>query len=222
MIKESIGQLKISRLTENFYVFTTYSNYQGSKYPANGMYVVSDEGVLLFDSPWDTTQFQPLLDTIMSRHKKPVVFCIATHFHEDRTAGLEFYKSKGVKTYTTIKTDSISKARGMKRGEFMIGRDTTMRFGQYSFEIIYPGPGHAPDNIIAWFGKEKILYGGCLIKSTDDKTLGNLGDANLKAYAGTLKYVERRCPDPHYIIPGHNSWKNKKSLKHSRKMAEKL
>lgn len=214
--------LTITPLTNNFYVFTTYGEYQGEYYPANGMYVLTREGAILFDSPWDTTQFQPLLDSIRIKHQTSVKVCFVTHFHEDRTAGLEYYRQQGIKTYTTRLTDDYSKKRGMKRAEFLIETDTTFTMGEYSFQIIYPGPGHAPDNSVAWFPQQKVLYGGCLIKSTDDTTLGNLGDANVKAYPSTLKNLQQKCPQPQYIIPGHNGWKSVGSLKHTLKMAEKL
>ncbi len=214
--------LKISHLTGDFYIFTTYNFYKGVRIPANGMYMVTNDGVVMFDSPWDTTQFQPLLDSIKARHNKNVIMCIATHFHEDRTSGLEYYRQQGIKTYTTRQTDELSKKRGMKRAEFLINKDSVFISGQHSFQTYYPGQGHAPDNIIIWFEKEKILYGGCLIKSVEDSTLGNLADANVKKYASTIKNVQMKCKNPKYIIPGHNNWTNTNSLEHTLKMAQEL
>jgi metallo-beta-lactamase class B len=220
--QQALPKLEIARLAENFYVYTTYSNYQGNRIPANGLYILTDRGAVVIDSPWDTTQFQPLLDSIKVKHNKHVEMCIATHFHEDRTAGLEYYRSKGIKTYTTKRTDELSIKRGMKRAEFLIERDTIFTVGQYSFRLIYPGHGHTPDNIVLWFEKEKILYGGCLIKSREDKTLGNLADASIKDYATTLKNVQQKCKNPKHIIPGHNDWSSTESLSHSLRMAEAL
>lgn len=220
--QQALPKLEITFLAENFYVYTTYSNYQGNRIPANGLYFLTDRGVVIIDSPWDTTQFQPLLDSIKVKHNKHVAMCIATHFHEDRTAGLEYYRSKGIKTYTTKRTDELSIKRGMKRAEFLIERDTMFTVGQYSFKVMYPGHGHTPDNIVIWFEKEKILYGGCLIKSIKDKTLGNLADASVKDYATTLKNVQQKCKNPKHIIPGHNDWSSTESLSHSLRMAEAL
>ncbi len=150
------------------------------------------------------------------------MLCIATHFHEDRTAGLEYYRQQGIKTYTTVQTDEWSQKRGMKRAEFLLKKDTGFKVGAYTFETYYPGPGHAPDNIVIWFEKEKVLYGGCLIKSAYDSTLGNLGDANAAAYAATIKKVQRKCRNPKYIITGHNDYTNTRSLEHTLKMAQQL
>jgi metallo-beta-lactamase class B len=98
-------KLKISHLTGDFYIYTTYNTYQESKLPANGMYLVTNAGVVLFDTPWDTTQFKPLLDSIKLKHNKNVSLCIATHWHSDRTEGFAYYKQLGIKTYTTLITD---------------------------------------------------------------------------------------------------------------------
>ncbi len=215
-------KLKITHLTGDFYVYTTYNTYKEYLVPANGMYLVTDMGVVMFDTPWDTTQFQPLLDSIKLKHNKNVIMCFATHWHSDKTAGLEYYRQRGIKTYTTVLTDELCKKNNKKRAEFLMTRDTVFHTGQYSFETYYPGEGHTTDNIVIWFKKEKILYGGCLIKGVDDTDLGNLSDANVTEYASTLKNVQKKCRKPMFIIIAHNDWTNTNSLKHSLLMAKKL
>ncbi len=216
------AKLKITPLTSDFYIYTTYNTYQESKLPANGMYLVTNNGVVLFDTPWDTTQFQPLLDSIKTKHNKNVVMCFATHWHSDRTEGLEYYMQKGIKTYTTALTDELSKKNNKKRAEFVLAKDTVFNIGQYSFETYYPGEGHTADNIIIWFKNEKILYGGCLIKGADAKNLGYLGDANVTEYVNSLKNVQIKCNDPKFIIISHSDWTNINSLKNSIRLAKKL
>lgn len=212
--------LKFTHLSGDFYVYESFGTYQGQRIGANAMYLVTKEGVVLFDTPWDTAQFQNLLDSIYARHHEEVVLCIATHFHEDRSGGMEYYRRKGIKTFTTWKTDSISKHKGMKRAEYLIDKDTTFHIDQYTFQTFYPGEGHTSDNIVIWFPKEKILYGGCLIKSAGAKNLGNLEDANIYAYAQTIRNVQSRCRNARYIITGHDDWTDNSSLKHTLEMAE--
>jgi len=207
--------LIITHLTGDFYIYTTYGSYQGNPVPANGMYLVTSLGVVMFDTPWDSSSFQPLLDSIKIKHKKEVVLCIATHFHADRTAGLEYYKRKGIRTYTTKQTDDFSKIRNEKRAEFLIYKDTSFTIGQHRFQTYYGGQGHTPDNIVIWFDKEKILYGGCLVKSTEAGDLGNLSDANVKAWSVTIKNIQYKFQNPNYIIPGHLNWQSKVSLAHT-------
>lgn len=220
--QQQSAKLTISHLSGAFYIYTTYSTYEGEQIPAHGMYLVTDTGVALFDTPWDSTQFQPLLDSIEQKHQQKVIMCIATHWHSDRTAGLEYYRNLGIRTYTTNLTDEYSRKNNKKRAEYLVERDTVFRVGQYSFETYYPGEGHTADNIVIWFENEKILYGGCLIKGADAENLGYLGDANVKAYASTLQKVKQKFPGPGYIIVSHSDWNNINSLDHSIHLAEKL
>lgn len=215
-------KLSIVPLTGNYYIYTTYNLYQGSPVPANGMYLVTKRGVVLFDTPWDSTQFQPLLDSIEQKHHQPVILCIATHWHADKTAGLEYYRRKGIKTYTTVLTDELSKANHQPRAEYLLTKDTVFHTSSYTFETFYPGEGHTKDNIVLWFPKEKILYAGCLVKGAEAKTLGFLGDGNTAAYASTLKKLKAKYPQPNFIIVTHSDWHDTNSLQHSIEMAERL
>lgn len=215
-------RLTISHLTKNFYIYTTFGDAgNGYMFPANGMYLVTVKGVVLFDTPWDTTQFQPLLDSIKTRHNLNVIMCISTHFHNDRTAGLNYYKQKGIRTFTTKQTDDLSKEKNEPRAEYLIYQDTTFNLGQNSFETFYPGKGHSPDNIVIWFGKEKILYGGCFIKSTETESPGNLSDANINEWIISVKRVQAKFDKPNYIITGHQDWTSKNSLTHTLKLLKK-
>ncbi|KAF2334507.1 MAG: subclass B1 metallo-beta-lactamase [Flavobacterium nitrogenifigens] len=225
IVSNSFGQsknspLQISHLTGDFYVYRTFNDYKGVKVSANAMYVVTKEGVVLFDAPWDKTQFQPLLDSIEAKHNKKVVMVFATHSHEDRAGGLDFYKQKGIRTYSGKLTDEILKKNNEGRAEFIIPDDATFTVGQYTFEVYYPGKGHAPDNIVVWFGKEKILYGGCFIKSAEAKDLGNLGDADVKEWERSIKKVQSKFKYPKYVIPGHDDGTTSESINHTLKLVQ--
>lgn len=215
-------KLTIDRLTADVAVFTTYGVTGGTKFPANGLLVNTSEGVVIIDSPWDKTQFQPLLDSIQKIYGKKAIACIATHSHEDRTAGLEYYSKKGIKTFTTRNTDSILALNNENRPEFTFENDTTFIFGERTIEAFYPGPGHTTDNIVIWLPGEKLLYGGCFIKSTEANDLGNLNDAKPIAWDKSIKKVKKRYPKQKYVIPGHQSWESRKSLKHTQKLVRKF
>jgi metallo-beta-lactamase class B len=207
--------LNISHLTGDYYIYTTYGSYRDNPVPSNSMYLVTPAGAVLFDTPWDSTQFQPLLDSIRSRHQMDVVMCIATHFHADRTAGLEYYGRKGIKTYTTKQTDELSRIHNEKRAAFLIYHDTSFTIGRHTFQTYFGGAGHTPDNIVVWIENEKILYGGCLVKSVEAEDLGNLSDANVKEWTSTIENIQRKFKTPKYIIPGHLDWNSTGSLTHT-------
>ena len=208
-------KLKITHLTGDFYIYTTYNLWRKTYVPSNSMYLVTSKGVVMFDTPWDTTQFQPLLDSIKARHHQEVVLCIPTHFHEDRTGGLAFLQAKGIPTWSTQQTYELCHQKGMPQAQFRFTKDTTFSIGNHQFQTFYPGPGHAPDNIVIWFAREKILYGGCFVKSTEATDLGNLSDANVQQWPASLQKVIARFPAPRYVIPGHEGWSNNRSLQHT-------
>jgi glyoxylase-like metal-dependent hydrolase (beta-lactamase superfamily II) len=212
--------LQISHLTGDFYVYRTFHDYNGTLISANALYLVTNKGVVLFDAPWDENQFQPLIDSIKVKHNKEIVMCFATHSHDDRAGGLDFYRKKGIKTYTIKLTDQILEKEGKKRAQYIIPNDTTFTVGQHTFEVFYPGKGHASDNIVVWFNKEKVLYGACFIKSTDAKDLGYLADSDVKEWEKSIKKVQVKFKNPKYIIPGHEGWTNTGSLNYTLKMVQ--
>lgn len=214
-------KLVIKKLTGDFYIYTTFNNYKGTLFPSNGMYLVTNKGVVIFDTPWDSTQFQPLLDSISKKHNKKAIISISTHSHADRTAGLAYFGAQGIQTFATQQTDAICIRNGEKRAANLMSRDTVFSVGAYGFQTYYAGPGHTPDNIVIWFPRERILYGGCLIKSTEAETLGNMADADISQWGPTLRNIRQQCKNPEFIIPGHQDWLDRKSLEHTLDMVNK-
>ena len=210
--------LKIEHLKGGFYVFTTYHSYKGARVPSNGLYLVTEAGVAMIDTPWDSTQFEPLVSYIKAKHKKDVAICISTHSHEDRTAGLEFLAQRGTRTYSSSLTKQLCIQNGEKRPSYTFSKDTVFHIGGYSIQTFYAGAGHTKDNIVVWFPEAKILYGGCLIKSTEAKDMGNTSEADLKEWPRSLSRLKEKFPNPRFVIPGHQSWKNPRSIEHSLKL----
>jgi len=208
-------QLEIKNLTGNYYLFTTYQQIDGQRFPANGLYLSTDEGIVMIDSPWDQTQIQPLLDSIEKRHNKKVVLCLATHYHNDRTGGFDYLKSKGVKTYSSLQTLKLCHKYNEQKAQFIFKNDTVFNIGGYSIQTCYPGRGHTNDNILVWFGHDQILYGGCFVKSTESQTLGNLKDADLHSWPKSLRKAMKQFPHPKYVIPGHRGWQSNDGLSHT-------
>lgn len=213
--------ISISQLTEKAFVYTTFNEFNGTLFPSNSMYVVTSAGIVLLDTPWDTTQFQPLLDSLENRHHLPVLLCISTHFHADRTAGLEYFAAKGIATWSSALTYKLCVANNEKKAEHVFVNDTTFSIGEFTFETFYPGEGHAPDNIVIWIPELQLLYGGCFVKSTAVNDLGNLSHANPAQWAISVQKVMTEYPDPAFVIPGHYGWSKKDALKHTLKLIKK-
>jgi glyoxylase-like metal-dependent hydrolase (beta-lactamase superfamily II) len=124
----------------------------------------------------------------------------------------------GIKTYSSKQTSDLCLLRNEKQAEFNFIHDTTFTYGNHSFQTFYAGEGHTPDNIVIWLNDAKILYGGCLVKSTENSGLGNIADANLNAWSKTIQTIMNKYPNPNYVIPGHFGWSNNNGLQHTLKL----
>lgn len=221
-LKESDSQkLKISHLEGDYYIYETYNNYKEYRISASGLYCVTNDGVVLLDSPWDTTQIKPLLDSIRVKHNQPVILCIATHFHEDRTGSLNYLNAKSIPTFTSKITYDLCIKNNKPIPSHFFTSDTTFLICGHSFEVYYPGAGHTIDNVVVWCKGNRILYGGCFVKSTVHTDLGFTGDANVSEWEHSILKVMKKYPNPRYVIPGHDSWKSNKSLQHTLKLIRK-
>src|SRR6478752_5065850 len=114
----SAQPLKITPLTGDFYIYTTYNIYKGDQVPANGMYLVTSNGVMMIDTPWDSTQFQPLLDSIQFRHHKKVVLCIDTYVEEDRKGEEEVYQDQQIEDCLLVAVVECRKKENKKLAAF--------------------------------------------------------------------------------------------------------
>jgi metallo-beta-lactamase class B len=73
------------------------------------------------------------------------------------------------------------------------------------FELYYPGAGHAPDNLVVYFSGERVLFGGCLVKSDTATTVGNVADADVAEWPRSVARVAARYPKAIVVVPGHGA-----------------
>lgn len=214
--------LDVSSLTGQVHVYITWQDIGGRPFPSNSLYVLTDSGAVLIDTPWDTTQCQPLLDHIRRHHQQEVVLVLATHFHDDRTGGFPFFRRRGIPTWSFAPTLALGRKRGEATAAFVFGQDTVFHIGGKTFEVFHPGGGHTADNVVVWLPEDRILFGGCLVKSVESRGLGNTADADLAAWPLSIRRVMARYPRPRWVIPGHQKWSRRHTaLKHTLRLLER-
>jgi len=74
--------------------------------------------------------------------------------------------------------------------------------GNTTVESIFLGEGHTKDNTVGWIADEKILFGGCMVKSIG-ASKGNVKDANIDEWANTIQKVKEKYPNVKTVVPGH-------------------
>lgn len=84
---------------------------------------------------------------------------------------------------------------------FPLDEGLTLTAGGEEIRVIFPGAGHAPDNVIVYFPAQRVLFGGCLLRADD--SLGNLADADVAAWPASVERVQQFNFDVDWVIPGH-------------------
>ncbi len=218
-------KLAIARLNDQVYVHTTYGIFGNSPFPSNGLIIKTKDGVVLVDTGWDTLDntdnTHQLLKWVTDSLHQPVRLCIVTHAHDDKVGGISALRKAGVRVVSTPLTAQKSVKLGFESPEGILPADTTFAIGQEPIHCYFPGEGHTNDNIVVWLPNQQILYGGCLVKSVAAFGMGNLADANLNAWSGSIRNLISRFGTAKIVVPGHQDWSDTKSLKHTLQLLAK-
>jgi metallo-beta-lactamase class B len=198
---------------------------------ANSLLVRSDSSeFVLVDTPWENEASRLVYEWLHDTFHNVNLLVIDTHFHRDNLGGNGFFLQHGVPVYgSDLTVQLLAKqetdatllavqdrpeyqryAAVFRQTEllppdhvFPISEGLTLQIGSDSLEIYYPGPAHSPDNVVVYFPKRRILFGGCMVKSLDSRTLGSLVAADVKAWPHSLRNLLNRYPDSRIVIPGH-------------------
>ena len=213
----------VKPIAENTFVVTD-TEYRDSNVLVARM---PDNSGVILSSPFESVGTETLLSWIHKKWSPHEIVAINTHFHMDGTGGNEAFKKRGVETWAGDLTRSLqvsklhqlieSAALGYTRQDlkdrllksrvvvadhiFPSAQGKIFDIGGERVEVFYPGPAHTADNLVVYFPKRKILFGGCMIKP---KQLGYLGDAVVKSWADSARNLKRF--DAEIVVPGHGPW----------------
>jgi len=200
-------KVEIAPLKDQVYIYTSYEDMdEYGKVGANGLIIEGKKEAIIIDAPWNNEQTNQLIEWVQDSLKKKVKYVAVTHFHADRIGGIELLKEKSIPAVSGKLTSELAdKSRPLP--DITFKKDTTLKLDNISVELFYPGPGHTEDNIVVYVPQRKVLYGGCFLKSSTSKNLGNVADANIDKWPASIESVKRRYPDAEIVVPGHGNWR---------------
>lgn len=216
--EEGTNYVELKRINDAVWVHTTYATFQGNKYPANGMVVVTKEGIVLVDTPWTNQQTKELIELCSAVFKREFTLAIVTHVHNDNMGGISTLLDEKIKVVSTNETVEEAKKNKFQLPSPELDRYTELHIGDAVLETYYPGEGHAKDNIVVYLSDYEILFGGCLIKSSETMDLGNTVEANLFQWPLSIANVENKFPKIELIVPGHGEVGGQELLKHTEEL----
>jgi metallo-beta-lactamase class B len=208
--------LELTKLPGNAYIHTSYMKLPGyGRVPANGLVYFTRDSAYIVDTPWNDAQTRELIFWIRKNLDVNIAGVIVTHSHNDCMGGLNEIHRRGIKTYSSELTSEIAARNKLPVPENTFGQ--ILRLGTEGSEIVagYYGAGHTADNIVVWVPSEKILFGGCLVKTFGARDLGNISEADLDRWPHTLKKLLELYPGAKVVIPGHGSHGGIELIRHT-------
>lgn len=188
-------------------------------YNSNAGFVVTDDGVVVFDVLGTPPLGAELLRSIRAITSKPVRRVIISHYHSDHFYGLQAFKDAGAEIWAHrlvrdyLATDAPQRRLEERRNslepwvdettrviapDFYIDGDTSFRLGGLTFRIFVVGPAHTPEDLMLLVQEEGVLFAGDLMFAG---RVPFVGDADSK---GWLASIERLIAlDPRIMVGGH-------------------
>lgn len=219
LANEELPDLIIEEIQSGVYLHKSFSRVDGfGLVSSNGLIVVDNGKAFIIDTPWSERDTEKLVTWIKNKNYK-LLGSISTHSHGDRTAGIKWLNAHSISTYASDLTNKLLEKKAETKAQ------KSFSGSEYSFagglvEAFYPGAGHTVDNIVIWLPKSNILFGGCLVRSLDSKSLGYTGEANIEKWPGSVDKVLQRYPSVKLVIPGHGKIGDIQLLKHTLELAQ--
>ncbi|WP_434938912.1 DIM/SIM/IMP family subclass B1 metallo-beta-lactamase [Shewanella sp. HL-SH8] len=213
------GEFAIAEIADGVYLHHSYLNVTDfGVVEANGLVVVQDKQAYIIDTPWTDSDTALLLEWIIQQGFTPVA-SISTHSHQDRAGGIGYLNNHGVQTIVSDRTQDILAVTNKPQASMAFeGNSYTVKSDL--IEVYDLGAGHTKDNLVVWLPKQQILFGGCLIKSLDSKTMGYIGEADMQAWPTTINKVNQQFPNINLVIPGHGASGDTTLLSHTIELIE--
>lgn len=212
--------LIIKQISQHTFVHITYLQTQSfGKVACNGM-IVTDKGeALVFDTPADDSASYELIGVIEKQLHSKVKGIVVNHFHDDCVGGLVAFHAKGIPSYANEKTILFAKENQHNVPQHGFEGSLTLKVGRLDVVNKFIGEAHTRDNIVSYVPKEKVMFGGCMIKEVN-ATKGYLGDANTAVWSATIANVQKIFPKTKWVIPGHGQYGGQELFSYTMKLFE--
>jgi len=204
--------LKIVSISENSFVHVSYLNTNDfGKVACNGLVYMKNHEAIVFDTPTDSEVSQELLNWLVDNKKSIVKAVVVNHFHIDCLGGLQAFHDSEIPSYANSETIELAKNDGAVIPLLGFDIKNELEIGGKKIINRHFGAAHTKDNIVSYIPDEKMIFGGCMIKSLN-ASKGNLEDANIEEWSNTIQKIKDEYPNLKTVVPGHGAHGNTELL----------
>jgi glyoxylase-like metal-dependent hydrolase (beta-lactamase superfamily II) len=210
-------------VAENVYAIVTPSrdlpNAGNGGWNSNTAFVVTDAGVLLFDSGSSAGIGRAIRKTIAGVTPQPVRWIVNSHAHGDHWLGNAAFADSVEQIFASAEVAEAIAADGsawVDRFDAMTGGITgdsailapdrtieqaaEMSFGGVPVLMMLSGGSHSPGDLMLWLPRDAVLIAGDVVYS-DRMPSTNAG--NLRQWITTLTRLQQL--QPRVVVPGHGA-----------------
>jgi metallo-beta-lactamase class B len=214
--------IQLIHLQDSIYVHVTWHYLDNfGRFPSNGLIIIRNRQALMVDTPMDNDKTERLTRYLKDSLSVNLTKLIIGHFHDDCLGGLQYLQSIGIESIANSMTIAKCKEIGLPIPSTPFTDSLTFDFNGEQIDCKFFGAGHSFDNITVWIPSKRILFGGCLIKSSNSQGLGNLSDAVVVDWDLTIKKLMGKYADIKTVIPGHGDFGGTELLTHTIELVEK-
>ena len=139
--------------------------------------------------------------------------------------GMDALHAAGIATYANALSEPACPQGWLRRNTACFAANGWVRFDQQPRPTVlryFTRPGHTSDNITVGIDGTDIAFGGCLIKDSKAKSLGNLGDADTEHYAASARAFGAAFPKGQHDRDEPFRPDSRAAITHTARMADKL
>jgi metallo-beta-lactamase class B len=209
-------------------------------WPANSLLVEMANGDFVWaGSTYTPEAANQVLDWLEATFGQRKLIAINTGYHVDNLGGNAALIDRGIPVYGSELTVQLLQEKGQATRLLLIDMMTPsqaayaqayseipylppteifpieeglhLSFGDEQVEVIYPGPSQAPDKVAVYFPQRKLLFGSCMILSTDK--VGNTADADIPSWITAIHQLE--AYEVEVVVPGHGDRLDVELIQHT-------
>lgn len=200
---------------------------------SNAGFVVTDDGVVVFDALGTPALGYRLLQRIGEVTDQPVKVVVVSHYHADHIYGLQAFKQHGGAPVVLAQRGTLGYVDGTaaSQGEdaarrleqrrealfpwvdertYIVAPDqvfdeqTAFDLGGVRFEVKRLGPAHAPGDSVMLVKNFGVLFGGDVIYGGRVPFLDS-PETDIGQWLAGLDYIAGLKDEVRYVIPGHGT-----------------
>ena len=216
-------EMPVQQVSEHVYYVQGVSRIATANYGfvSNAAFVVTDEGVIVFDTLGTPSLGALFLKKIRNITKKPILRVYNSHYHADHfygneafaDSGAEFIAPRGAERYLSGETASrrleerrqslnpwINDSTHLIYPDRYLVSEERFSFGETDFRAVNLGSAHSDGDLILYVESDGVLLSGDIIF---DNRIPFIGSTNTREWLEILDQLNGS--NLNAIIPGHGS-----------------